>query len=264
MLNGRILCLDLGQKRIGVAVSDLLGYTAQGVEVIQSLGLDEDIKKIKELIKKYNVTRLIVGYPKNLDGTEGNKARSVREQFERIAEEVSCEAELWDERFSTKEAERALELDHVHWKKKKDVIDKMAAQIILQSYLDYLSMKKKKENDLMDEKKLNEEELETVEFVGEKLDACECGDDCECESCAEGDWMDEKILLINENGEEVEFMVDDQFDFEGKTYLVLCENEDSEDAFLFKVEEDENGEMLLKEVEDEEEYERVSAFYFES
>lgn len=242
----------------------MLGYTAQGVEVIQSRGLDADIEKIKELIKKHNVIKLIVGYPKNLDGTEGNKARSVREQFERIAEEVDCEAELWDERFSTKEAERALELEHVNWKKKKDVIDKMAAQIILQSYLDYESIKKKKENDLMDEKKLTEEELKTVEFVGGKVDANECGDDCDCDCCNEGEWMDEKILLINENGEEVEFMVDDQFDFEGKTYLVLCENEDSEDAFLFKVEEDENGEMMLKEVEDEDEYEKVSAFYFES
>lgn len=110
----------------------------------------------------------------------------------------------------------------------------------------------------MKEKKVNEE-LENKELIDE------CGDDCNCDDCsAEGDWMDEKILLINENGEEVEFMVDDQFDFEDTTYLVLCENEESEDAFLFKVDEDEEGELLLKEVEDEDEYERVSAYYFEN
>ncbi len=111
MLKGRILCLDIGEKRIGVAVSDLLGYTAQGVEVMQSEGFDQDIKKIRELIKKYD-------------------------------RQVECETMLWDERFSTKEAQRALDLDHVHWRKKRQVIDKMAAQIILQGYLEYESMKK--------------------------------------------------------------------------------------------------------------------------
>jgi hypothetical protein len=105
----------------------------------------------------------------------------------------------------------------------------------------------------MNEKK---QECENEELTGK----CSCG----CDECNEGDWTDEKILLINENGEEVEFMVDDQFDFEDATYLVLCENEDSEDAFLFKVDEDENGELLIKEVEDENEYERVSAYYFEN
>lgn len=75
--------------------------------------------------------------------------------------------------------------------------------------------------------------------------------------------MDDKVLLINEDGQEVEFMVDDQFDFEEKTYLVLCENEESDDALLFRLEE-EDGEMVLKEVEDEDEFERVSEYYFES
>lgn len=75
--------------------------------------------------------------------------------------------------------------------------------------------------------------------------------------------MEDKILLINEDGQEVEFMVDDQFEFEEKTYLVLCENDDSEDALLFRLEE-EDGEMVLKEVEDEDEFERVSEYYFES
>lgn len=142
MLKGRILCLDLGQKRIGVAVSDILGYTAQGVQVMQSEGFEEDIKKIKDLIKKYEVFKVIVGYPLNLDGTEGNKAKAIRGQYEKIAGEIECEAILWDERFSTKEAERALDMNNVHWRKKREVIDKMAAQIILQGYLEYESMKK--------------------------------------------------------------------------------------------------------------------------
>lgn len=141
MLQGRIMCLDLGTSRIGVAVSDLLGYTAQGVDTIQSKGWDADIQTIKELIKKHQVFRLIIGYPINMDGSEGNKAKSIREQYEAISAEVGIETLLWDERLSTKEAERALDMDQVHWKKKKQVIDRMAAQIILQSYLDYQSLK---------------------------------------------------------------------------------------------------------------------------
>ncbi|MFA0816435.1 MAG: Holliday junction resolvase RuvX [Anaerofustis sp.] len=135
------MCLDLGTSRIGVAVSDLLGYTAQGVDTIQSKGLDADIRTIQELIKKHQVFRLIIGYPINMDGSEGNKAKTIREQYEAISAEVGIETLLWDERLSTKEAERALDMDQVHWKKKKQVIDRMAAQIILQSYLDYQSLK---------------------------------------------------------------------------------------------------------------------------
>ena len=141
MLEGRILCLDLGARRVGVAMSDLLGYTAQGLDTIQSQGEQSDIITIKELVEKYQAIKLIIGYPLNLDGSEGAKAKMIREQYEKIAEAVPCETILWDERFSTKEAERALDADNVHWKKKKKAIDRMAAQIILQSYLDSQSMR---------------------------------------------------------------------------------------------------------------------------
>ncbi len=75
--------------------------------------------------------------------------------------------------------------------------------------------------------------------------------------------MEDTILLINEEGEEVEFIIDAQFDFEDNTYIVLCENEDSEDALLFKVMEDENDELIIAEVEDDDEFKRVSDYYFE-
>ena len=75
--------------------------------------------------------------------------------------------------------------------------------------------------------------------------------------------MDDKITLLNEDGEELEFIIDYKFECDGKTYVVLCENEDSEDAFLFKIEEDENGEMVLVEVDDDEEFDRVSKIYLE-
>ncbi len=75
---------------------------------------------------------------------------------------------------------------------------------------------------------------------------------------------DNKILLIDENGQEVEFIIDDQFNFEDKVYLVLCENEDSDDALLFRIDEDENNELVLNEVEDEDEFNRVNEFYLKN
>ena len=76
--------------------------------------------------------------------------------------------------------------------------------------------------------------------------------------------MDETIVLINENGEEVEYFIDDEFEFEGQKYVVLAENEDSDDALLFKIELDEDDEVVLAEVDDDDEFERVSKFYFEN
>ena len=136
MLSGRIMCLDLGDARIGVAMSDMLGITAQGKEVIQSKSDDVNLAKFKTLISENNVTKLVVGYPLNMDGTEGEKAKAIRVQFEFIKENVNIEAILWDERMSTVMAHRALDEGNVHWKKKKNVVDMLAAQVILQSYLD--------------------------------------------------------------------------------------------------------------------------------
>lgn len=136
MLEKRIMCLDLGESRTGVAVSDLLGITAQGAGVIKCESFEKDSQEILKIIKEKNVGKVIVGYPLNLDGTEGSKAKKIKEQFEKLKTVLPCDAELYDERFSTKEAERAFEQTGKNWKKKMKVIDEMAAQIILQSYLD--------------------------------------------------------------------------------------------------------------------------------
>ncbi|MBQ1465294.1 MAG: Holliday junction resolvase RuvX [Eubacteriaceae bacterium] len=137
MLDKRIMCLDLGGSRTGVAVSDIMGMTAQGAGVIRVKGFEEDLKEYRKIIEEKNVGKLIIGYPLNLDGTEGEKAASVRAQYEKIRDALDgIEVILWDERLSTKEAERAFAETGKNWKKKREVIDEMAAQIILQSYLD--------------------------------------------------------------------------------------------------------------------------------
>lgn len=137
MLDKRIMCLDLGGSRTGVAVSDIMGMTAQGAGVIRVKGFEEDLREYRKIIEEKNVGKLIIGYPLNLDGTEGEKAASVRAQYEKIKDALDgIEVILWDERLSTKEAERAFAETGKNWKKKREVIDEMAAQIILQSYLD--------------------------------------------------------------------------------------------------------------------------------
>ncbi|UMZ74006.1 Holliday junction resolvase RuvX [Natranaerofaba carboxydovora] len=132
----RIMGLDYGEKRIGVAISDELKMTAQGITVIKRTLLDKDIEKIKELVLEYNVSEIVVGIPKNMDGTLGFMAEEVKEFAKEIQKKISISLELQDERLSSKAAERTLLEGDVSRKKRKEVIDKMAAVYLLQGYLD--------------------------------------------------------------------------------------------------------------------------------
>lgn len=131
----RILALDVGEKRIGVAVSDPLGLTAQGVETIFTKGQARDIDRIKELARQYETDRLLVGLPKNMNGTIGPQAERVlafSEELKRAGFQVRHE----DERMTTMMADRVLSEGEVRGKKRRDVVDKLAATYILQSFLD--------------------------------------------------------------------------------------------------------------------------------
>lgn len=132
----RSMALDVGSKRIGVAVSDPLGITAQGVETFQRTTLAEDIRGLWALFERYEVGRLVVGLPKNMDGTLGFKAQEVRRFIEKLTAERPIETVWVDERLTTVSAERTLLEADVSRGKRKKVIDKMAAVLILQSYLD--------------------------------------------------------------------------------------------------------------------------------
>ena len=132
----RILCLDLGDTRIGLAVSDLLGITAQGCGVLISNGEEKDIENIRKLAIEKDAGLIVVGFPINMDGTKGAKAQKIESFFLKMKDEMPCECVLWDERLTTKQAERFIEEAGYNWKKKREIIDEMAAQLILQSYLD--------------------------------------------------------------------------------------------------------------------------------
>ncbi len=134
----RIMGLDVGTKTVGVAISDALGWTAQGIETVkinEELG-EFGIERIKELVKEYAVTEFVVGFPKNMNNTVGPRGEA-SENYKKLLEETfNLPVKLWDERLTTMAAERMLIEADVSRKKRKQVIDKMAAVMILQGYLD--------------------------------------------------------------------------------------------------------------------------------
>lgn len=132
----RIMGLDVGEKRIGIAISDPLGWTAQGHSVLQRSSLKNDMAKLKELCQQLECQLLVVGLPRNMDGTLGFKAEEIQEFAAVLRENIGLPIEYWDERLTTRSAERVLLEADLSRRKRKQVIDKVAAVYILQSYLD--------------------------------------------------------------------------------------------------------------------------------
>jgi putative Holliday junction resolvase len=134
----RILGIDFGEKRIGIAISDPLGLTAQGVAVIgKSETFEEDIKELNKIIKKCGgVDEILVGLPKTLAGEIGIQAQKVLEFVEALKAAFKIPINTWDERLTTVQAERTLKEAGLSAKKRRKVVDKSAAAYILQSYLD--------------------------------------------------------------------------------------------------------------------------------
>jgi len=133
----RIMCLDYGDKRIGVAVSDPLGITAQAITVIRrdnETAVKPVLRSLAELISEYDVGEIILGYPRNMDGSEGFRCEKTREFKARLERRFNIPVILWDERLSTVGADRGLA--HLTKKKRDAVIDQSAAVFILQGYLE--------------------------------------------------------------------------------------------------------------------------------
>jgi len=135
----RTMGLDVGSHTIGVAVSDLLGITAQGVEVIRRTDEETDFSRLATLIKDYSVSAFVVGLPKNMNNSIGSQGEFSLEFARKLEDRFHLPVVLWDERLTTRSAEQFLIMANVQRKKRKQVIDKLAAGLILQSYLDSLS-----------------------------------------------------------------------------------------------------------------------------
>ncbi len=133
----RIMSLDVGNRTIGVAVSDHMKLIANGVETIKRAGVEQDFYRLDQLIKENHVSTVVIGYPKNMNGTIGERAQ-ISENFavEMRRRFPDIQTVLWDERLSTVAAEKVLIDADVRRSKRKKVIDKLAAVVILQNYLD--------------------------------------------------------------------------------------------------------------------------------
>lgn len=132
----RVMGLDIGDKTVGVAVSDPFGWTAQGIKTIRRTSIKNDINEIINIIKEYNVEKIVSGLPKNMNGTLGPQGEKVMEFCEKLKNKTKMEIIFQDERLTTVAAEKMLIGADVSRKKRKEVIDTVAATYILQSYLD--------------------------------------------------------------------------------------------------------------------------------
>lgn len=135
----RIMGLDFGSKTVGVAVSDPLGITAQGVEIIrrkEENKLRQTYARIEELVLEYQVEEIVLGLPKNMNATEGERAQLTREFKDRLERRTGLPVTLWDERLTTVAADKAMMEAGIRREHRKDYVDMIAASLILQGYLD--------------------------------------------------------------------------------------------------------------------------------
>jgi putative Holliday junction resolvase len=133
----RILALDVGEKRIGLAVSDPLGITAQGLGVLIRQGREADLDRLLQVAREYHVTEIVVGLPRHMDGRLGKMAPEILELATSLGEALRVKVTPWDERLTSAEAERVLIQADLSRRKRRKVIDQLAAVLILQGYLDF-------------------------------------------------------------------------------------------------------------------------------
>ena len=133
----RYLGIDFGSKRIGLAISDELGIIAGKYGTLERKGVKTDTGKIAAIVQEENVRKIVVGFPINMDGSIGNSARRVEDFIKALQPHLDIPIETWDERLSTVSAQKVLIKGDVRRKKRKKVVDQLAAVIILQNYLDH-------------------------------------------------------------------------------------------------------------------------------
>lgn len=144
----RIIGLDFGSRTVGVAVSDELLITAQGIEIVRRKSenkLRQTLARIEELIKEYNVEKIVLGFPKNMNNSEGERCEKTLEFKEMLERRTGLTVELWDERLTTVAADNLMMEAGIRRENRKEYVDQIAASFILQGYLDYLQNEKNQE-----------------------------------------------------------------------------------------------------------------------
>lgn len=141
-----MLALDVGKKRIGLAVSDELGITAQGLDTLERVRVRDDLDRLKELVEKWDVKLLLVGRPLHMSGSESRQGEYTQEFAERLGRHVSLSVVFWDERLTSVEAERLLREGGATLEQRKKAVDRMAAVLLLDSYLEYGRIQRQEED----------------------------------------------------------------------------------------------------------------------
>lgn len=132
----RVLGLDVGLRRIGLAVSDSLGITAQGLETLQRRNKRQDFEKLRAIVEQYAITGFVVGYPLRMNGAEGAQAGKIKEFAEELEKRFHLPVHLWDERLTSAEANRILRESEMSIQRRAAAVDRMAAVLILQSWME--------------------------------------------------------------------------------------------------------------------------------
>lgn len=216
----RIVALDVGDRRIGIAVSDPLGITAQPIETYTRVGYGPDVRHIGEICAQYDTNQILCGLPRNMDGSQGFQVEKVRE-FAAKLEEQGFSIAYYDERMTTMLAENALLEANMHRADRKKKVDMIAAVMILQSYLDSGALQAKEED---------EEDEEEV---------------------------DDGILeMIDEDGNPIRFYLSADIRYAGEVYVLLtCAEEtgdiEQDESFIMRRTTDEAGEECYQSLEDE-------------
>ena len=240
----RVICLDVGERRIGVAVTDALDLTAQGVETIWTKGFERDAARVLELCGQYETNRVLCGLPRNMDGSEGFQAARVREFAEYLSGK-GLEIRFEDERLTTKLATNLLIAGDVRREKRKDVVDKLAATYILQSFLDRGGWR---------------DEAHKIYLRG-VWHMSENNHELDME-------RDDIVELIDEDGNEVQFEHLMTLEHEGNAYICLVPVEPMEDVeedelVIMRIESDEDGNDVYVTIDDDSELDKVFEKYLE-
>lgn len=238
----RIMGLDVGDKWIGVAVSDEMRLLAHAQDAVRRSVLAQDIRQVVDRAKEWNVAEIVVGLPLNMNASVGPQAEKTLLFVKHLSTGAPCRVITWDERLTTQQAERLLIAQNVRREKRKERIDGLAAALILQGYLDHQrTVSKREETQMADDK----------ELLGQGLPEDE----------------DEIILLTDEEGNEHEFVVVDVIEVEDKEYAILLpidtEDDEEAEAVILRLEKDQEGDDILVDIESEEEWEKVAQTYEE-
>ena len=240
-----VICLDVGERRIGVAVSDALDLTAQGLETLWTKGHEKDAERVRELCRRYETDRVLCGLPRNMDGTEGFQARRVRDFADRLMD-MGLQIRFEDERLTTKLATDVLIQGDVRRAHRKDVVDKLAATYILQSFLDRGGW---------------QEDEQRKSFLGGIYKMSENNHELDME-------REDIVQLVDEDGKEIDFEHLMTLEHNGKSYICLVPVEPMEDVaedelVILRLETDEDGNDVYTSIDDEAELDEVFEKYLE-